>query len=136
MTKNSSRHLLQDLLLGFRGRCPKCGEGRMFKSYLKVADNCPVCRQELHHHRADDFPAYIVVSIVGHIMLSAALWIELTFAPAVWLHLAILLPLGMAMTLALLQPVKGVIVALQWRMGMEGFAPNKSAPPLTFQPTA
>ena len=59
----------QALWRGFRGRCPACGEGRMFRAFLKVADECPHCGEELHHHRADDFPAYLVIVIVGHILV-------------------------------------------------------------------
>jgi uncharacterized protein (DUF983 family) len=51
------------LLKGFRGYCPACGKGRMFRAYLKVADACPACGEELHHHRADDFPAYLVMAM-------------------------------------------------------------------------
>ena len=125
-SEKSERTFLQDLMRGFRGRCPKCGEGRMFRAYLKVADNCPVCHEELFHHRADDLPAYIVVSIVGHVMLSMAFWIEHLFAPAMWVHWVVLLPTGTAMTLGLLQPVKGAIVAWQWHMGMDGFGARKA----------
>jgi uncharacterized protein (DUF983 family) len=110
---------------GFLGRCPKCGEGRMFRAFLKVADACPVCGEELHHHRADDFPAYLVIVIVGHIVVAATLAVEATFAPPLWLHLLIWLPLTAAMALALIQPIKGVVVGFQWEHGMEGFGPAK-----------
>ena len=66
---------------GFRGRCPACGEGRMFRAFLKVADQCPRCGEELHHHRADDFPAYLVIVIVGHILVPIILLVETEIAP-------------------------------------------------------
>jgi uncharacterized protein (DUF983 family) len=110
---------------GLRGRCPKCGEGRMFRAFLKVADACPVCGEELHHHRADDFPAYLVIVIVGHIVVAATLAVEATFAPPLWLHLVIWLPLTAAMALALIQPIKGMVVGFQWEHGMEGFGAAK-----------
>jgi uncharacterized protein (DUF983 family) len=117
----------RDLGAGFSGRCPACGEGKMFRAFLKVADACARCGEELHHHRADDFPAYIVVSIVGHIMLSMAFWIETTFKPELWVPAVTLLPFGGLLTLLLIQPVKGAIVAVQWRIGMDGFAASKAA---------
>src|SRR6185369_10507345 len=79
---------------GFRGRCPACGEGRMFRAFLKVADTCSHCGEELHHHRADDFPTYIVVAIVGHLMLSMAYWIEVLLKPAIWIQMVTVLPTG------------------------------------------
>ncbi len=114
------------IMRGLSGRCPACGEGRMFRKFLKVADACEACGEELHHHRADDFPAYIVVSIVGHIMLSAAYWVEVTLAPAIWIQMVSLLPAGAIMTLALIQPIKGAVVAIQWHIGMDGFGAAKA----------
>ena len=113
----------------FRGalcRCPACGEGRLFRRFLKVADTCAACGEELHHHRADDMPAYIVMSIVGHIVVGLVVWAEFRYGWPVWLHLSLWLPLTLALTLALLQPVKGFIVALQWGLRMHGFGTRKT----------
>ena len=109
------------------GCCPCCGRGRMFGAFLKVNDRCDVCGEELHHHRADDFPAYVVIFIVGHLLVPAVLYVETNFAPSYWTHLALWLPTTLILTLGLLQPVKGAIVALQWRMGMHGFEFAKKA---------
>ena len=78
---------------GFRGRCPRCGEGKLFRAFLKVANNCSVCGLDFTPHRADDLPAYLVIVIVGHIVVPTALWIETNYSPPVWLQLAIYLPL-------------------------------------------
>lgn len=117
--------LLSDLWRGFLGKCPACGKGRLFRSFLKVSDSCSACGEALHHHRADDFPAYIVILIVGHLLVPLVLWLEQQFAPSVPVHLAIWLPATVVLTLGLLQPVKGTIVALQWRTGMHGFQESK-----------
>lgn len=118
--------LSHDLSLGLKGKCPKCGQGRLFGKWLKVADHCEACGEEFHHHRADDFPAYVVIVILGHVMVSYALWLEGVFAPPPWVHIATTIPLCVILALAMLQPVKGAIVALQWRMGMHGFRDSKN----------
>ena len=92
---------------GFLGKCPNCGKGLLFGRFLKVADHCEQCGEEFHHHRADDFPAYIVIIIVGHAIVPAILAIEIAYAPPAWLQLAIWLPLTLFSSLALLQPTKG-----------------------------
>jgi uncharacterized protein (DUF983 family) len=99
----------------------------MFRAFLKVADRCEVCGEELHHHQADDFPAYLVIVIVGHIVVPLVLWVETHFAPPYWAHAAMWIPLTLALAIGLLQPVKGAIVALQWRMGMHGFEQSRKA---------
>ena len=112
---------------GFAGRCPRCGEGKIFCAYLKVADSCSVCGQDFSGHRADDLPAYLVIVIVGHIVVPIALMIETNFSPPVALQLAIYLPLTLIASLLLLQPVKGAVVGLQWAFRMHGFDDSRSA---------
>jgi uncharacterized protein (DUF983 family) len=111
----------QAMVRGFFGRCPKCGEGKLFRAFLKVTDNCPACGEPFHHQRADDFPAYIVIVLVGHIVVPLVLLAETGWAPPTWVHMLIWPALVAVMTLGLLQPVKGAIVGLQWAMGMHGF---------------
>jgi uncharacterized protein (DUF983 family) len=123
----SQSTLTSDLWRGARGLCPACGKGRMFAKFLKVSDRCDACGEELHHHQADDFPAYLVIVLVGHIVVPLVLMVETRFAPAYWLHAAIWIPLTFGLAVALLQPVKGAIVALQWRMGMHGFEQSRKA---------
>ncbi len=121
----------QAIWRGFRCRCPACGEGRLFRAFLKVDDTCPACGEEFHHHRADDFPAYLVIVIVGHIVVPLVLSVETNYAPPYWVHWLLWLPLTLGLTLGLLQPVKGAVVALQWYLGMHGFEPAKAARALT-----
>jgi uncharacterized protein (DUF983 family) len=106
---------------GFRGRCPRCGEGKLFRAFLKVDDHCSVCQLDFTPHRADDLPAYLVIVIVGHIVVPMILWIETDYSPSVPLQLSIYLPLTMVLSLVLLQPVKGAVVAVQWALRMHGF---------------
>ena len=109
---------------GFRSRCPRCGEGKLFRAFLKVGDHCSVCGLDFTPHRADDLPAYLVILIVGHIVVPTALLIETNYAPAVWLQLSIYLSFTLIASLALLQPVKGAVVGLQWALRMHGFDEN------------
>ncbi len=115
------RDLWQAMARGLRCRCPSCGEGKIFRAFLKVADKCPACGENLSHHRADDLPAYLVIVIVGHIIVPIALWIETNYAPSMLLQLAFYLPFTLASSLLLLQPVKGAVVGLQWAFRMHGF---------------
>jgi len=117
---------------GFRGRCPRCGEGKLFRAFLKTADSCPHCGQDFSAHRADDLPAYLVIVIVGHIVVPFALFVETNYSPPVPLQLAIYLPFTFLASLALLQPVKGTVVALQWALRMHGFDENppENVPPV------
>jgi uncharacterized protein (DUF983 family) len=126
------RDLWTAMKRGFRGRCPRCGEGKLFRAFLKVADSCDRCGQDFSAHRADDLPAYLVIIVVGHVVVPIALYIETNYSPPVGLQLAIYLPLVAVLSLALLQPVKGGVVALQWAFRMHGFedTPDHNIPPV------
>src|SRR5271154_1653780 len=113
---------------GFRSRCPRCGEGKLFRAYLKVDNNCSVCGLDFTPHRADDLPAYLVIVIVGHLVVPTALMIETNYSPPGALPLAIYLPLTLGLSLALLQPVKGAGVGIQWALRMHGFAEQNPEP--------
>ncbi len=102
-------------------KCPKCGIGRMFSSYLKVADNCPTCGEALHHQRADDAPPYFTMFIVCHIVVAGVLIAEKTFAPSFWVHIAIWFPITIVASLIMLPMVKGTLISLQWALRMHGF---------------
>ena len=116
------RNVRSAMLRGWRRRCPNCGKGPMMKSYLKVRDACPVCDEELIHHRADDGPAYLTILIVGHIMAPSILVAFTTFRPDPMV-LATTFTVGcVALSLYLLPRLKGAIVGLQWAKRMHGFS--------------
>jgi uncharacterized protein (DUF983 family) len=118
------RPLQQSLLRGAMLKCPACGVGALFRRYLKVADHCSHCGESLHHHRADDAPAYFTIVIVSHVVVSLVLMVEIAYRPPMWLHAALWLPLTLALALLLLSPIKGTLVALQWALLMHGFDPD------------
>ena len=127
--KGEKRDLWTAMKRGFMCRCPRCGEGKLFKAFLKVGDSCTTCGLDYTPHRADDLPAYLVIIIVGHIVVPVVLWIETNYSPAIWLQMSIYLPFTLISSLLLLQPVKGAVVALQWAFRMHGFG-NPEAPEL------
>jgi uncharacterized protein (DUF983 family) len=115
------RDVLRALWRGFALRCPNCARGQLFRSYLKVADQCSSCGEELHHQRADDAPPYFTIVVVGHVIVGGVLALERAFSPATWVHAVIWLPLTLLCSLLLLPRVKGAIVGLQWALRMHGF---------------
>jgi uncharacterized protein (DUF983 family) len=112
---------------GMLGRCPACGQGRLFARFLRVADQCEACGTELHHHRADDLPPYLVIFIVGHLIGYGILTAETRFETPLWVHLAIWPALTLILAIALLQPVKGAVVGLQYALGMHGFSAARAS---------
>lgn len=120
-TTAEKRPFGRSLARGLLGHCPNCGRGAMFDRYLKVAPTCPSCGEDLSHHRADDAPPYFTIVIVGHIIVPLALLAEQTWHLSSLTHMMIWLPLTALLSLALLQPMKGMVVGLQWALRMHGF---------------
>ena len=107
---------------GVRRRCPNCGKGPLMRSYLKVRDHCPVCREELFHNRADDGPAYLTILIVGHIMAPALHISFVTWRPEPLILITIFSIGCIGLSLDLLPRLKGAIVGFQWARRMHGFS--------------
>jgi uncharacterized protein (DUF983 family) len=115
---------------GFMSRCPNCGEGKLFRAYIKSVDSCAVCGEEISHHRADDLPAYLTIFIVGHIVVAGFMATDTWLLLESWQHLMIWIPVTILFTLALLQPVKGAVIGLQWAFRMHGFSGTEEEPML------
>lgn len=124
------RNTLNAMLRGAGGRCPSCGRGKLFSSYLKVVNVCGSCGAEMHHQRADDAPPYFTMLIVGHVVGGGVLALEQAYAPSQTTHLMIWFPLTIALSLGLLPPIKGALIGLQWAQRMHGFgaSPDLAAP--------
>ena len=112
---------------GARLRCPRCGEGHIYRAYLKVRPFCEVCALELQLQRADDAPPYFTILIVGHIVIPGMLILQQQADPPSWLQYAIWLPLAFLLTFILLPRVKGALIGFQWARAMHGFGGEPDA---------
>ena len=100
---------------GVRGTCPRCGRGKIFSSFLTLAPRCSSCGLNLGFANSGDGPAVFVTLLGGFLVLGAALWTELQYEPPFWVHLVVFLPLTLVVCLGLLRPLKGILIALQYR---------------------
>ena len=99
---------------GLRGRCPRCGEGRLFQGFLSLRPACERCGLNYSFADAGDGPAVFVILIGGFIVVFAALITEIVYQPPYWVHAALWLPLILLVTLAPLRLIKGLLIALQY----------------------
>jgi uncharacterized protein (DUF983 family) len=102
------------LLAGAAGRCPNCGEGHLFEGFLKVSRTCEACGFDLAAADSGDGPAVFVILIAGFIVAFGALFTMVAFRAPVWLTLLIWLPMTLLICLALLRPMKGLMLAAQF----------------------
>jgi uncharacterized protein (DUF983 family) len=99
---------------GLRGRCPRCGEGRLFQGFLALRPACEKCGLDYSFADAGDGPAVFVILFGGFVVVFAALITEVVYQPPYWLHAAMWLPLILIVTLAPLRLIKGLLIALQY----------------------
>lgn len=102
------------LATGIAGKCPRCGEGKLFSSYLTVKPECDQCGLDFAFADSADGPAVFLMFLIGFIVVGGALWLESYHQPAIWVHAVIWPPLAIFLTLGLLRPLKGVSIALQY----------------------
>jgi uncharacterized protein (DUF983 family) len=107
------------VLRGLMLRCPRCGEGQLYRAYLKPVDSCARCGEALGHIRADDFPAYLTILVVGHLIAPLVL-IFWRLGLSTETQLVVWIPVTLGLTLVLLPRLKGAIIGLMWSMGMTG----------------
>lgn len=99
---------------GLRGRCPRCGEGRLFAGFLSLRPKCESCGLDYRFADSGDGPAIFVILGAGFIVVFAALVVEVLYRPPFWLHAALWVPLILLTTLAPLRAIKGLLIALQY----------------------
>ena len=97
------------------GRCPHCGQGRLFKGFLDVASACGVCGLDFGFADSGDGPAVFVSFAALVVVTGAALLIDAMFAPPMWLVLLIIVPLALVLCLGLLRPAKALLIGLQFK---------------------
>ncbi len=99
---------------GLLGRCPRCGQGALIGGFLRIPERCSVCGLDYGFGDSGDGPVPFVILIVGGILVGGALALEVSYSPALWVHLLIWIPLGLVLGAILLRAFKGVLIALQW----------------------
>jgi uncharacterized protein (DUF983 family) len=99
---------------GLGCRCPNCGEGRLFRGYLKIEPVCKVCGNDNAVYPSDDLPPYLTILVVGHLLIPAFMWVDFTYEPATWIQAAIWLPAAIILCLLLLPLMKGATIGVCW----------------------
>ena len=110
---------------GVMCRCPNCGKGKLFRSYLKINDSCSECGEKLNSARADDFPPYIAIFIVGHVLVGWMLHAEMSGPVDPMFYVWTMIPAAVLLPLIMLPSIKGAVVGLQWANYMYGFDPTR-----------
>jgi len=100
---------------GLRGRCPRCGQGKLFKGFLDLQPKCNACGLDYSFADSGDGPAVFIMMIAGFVIVGLALWVEFTWHPPYWVHAVLWIPLVIILPLGLLRPLKGWLVAQQYR---------------------
>ena len=101
-------------IAGALGRCPNCGEGRLFTGFLTVSPRCAKCGFDLAKADSGDGPAVFVIFIAGFIAAFGLLFTEIVYRPPLWLEGVIWLPVAAVLCLGLLRPLKGLMIAAQF----------------------
>ena len=109
----------EGVLRGVRERCPNCGEGRLYRAYLKVEPTCPACGHDLARYRADDAPAYLTILLVGHLVVAPLLAFPFILSWPAWLVVGTTLPALAVLVLVLLPRIKGAVIGFHWAKGVK-----------------
>lgn len=100
---------------GLKGKCPRCGQGKLFAGFLKTSERCKRCNLDFTFIDSGDGPAVFVIFIVGFLAVVGVLMTEVTFMPPIWLNLLIWIPLTVLLCMMFLRPLKGLLIAQQYK---------------------
>jgi uncharacterized protein (DUF983 family) len=116
MNEDSAQYAPVDpLRVGLRGRCPRCGEGRLFDGLLSLKPRCAACGLDYAFADSGDGPAVFVILIVGFVIIGGVLWLQVNYGPPIWVHVLLFGPLTILLSLLALRWCKGIFVAMQYR---------------------
>lgn len=105
----------EPLKAGLLGRCPRCGQGKLFTGYLTLAPGCTACDLDYSFADSGDGPVAFVILLIGFVVVGLALWMEVTINPPLWVHFGLWVPLVVVLSLIALRLFKGLLIALQYR---------------------
>lgn len=112
--------VLRAMWRGFMLRCPNCGKGRILSGFLRPTSGCGHCGEAYDHIRTDDFAPWLGILVIGHFLVPFAILVETLFAPTLFVHLLIWVPIGVEMVLVFLPRAKGMGIGFMWALGMRG----------------
>ncbi|WP_184474902.1 DUF983 domain-containing protein [Rhizorhapis suberifaciens] len=121
MHQREDRPFLPLLRRALRGRCPSCGKAPLFRRFLKAVEHCKNCGQRWDGHQADDFPAYLVILLLGHLIVPIVVEVNMMFSPPIHVQMLFWPALTAILALLMIQPAKGAVIAFQWSRRMHGF---------------
>lgn len=102
-------------IVGLRGKCPRCAEGSLFKGFLSLSKVCEHCGLDFEFAESGDGPAFFIMMLVGFVVMIAMFITEISYQPPYWVHAVIWLPLILILSAGLLRPLKGLMIALQYK---------------------
>ena len=97
------------------GRCPRCGEGKLFDGFVSLKESCSNCGLSYKFADSGDGPAVFIILIAGFLIIAPMFYVENAYAPPIWLHLVVFLPLTLMVCLGMLRPMKGLMIGLQFK---------------------
>jgi uncharacterized protein (DUF983 family) len=102
------------ILAGVQGRCPRCGEGRLFDGFISLDQSCSSCDLDYDFADSGDGPAVFIMLIVGFLVVGLAIYTEINYRPDYWVHAVLWLPSILILSAGLLRPLKGILICLQY----------------------
>lgn len=105
--------------VAMRSCCPRCGEGKLYQSVLKPANQCMNCDLDFRFIDSGDGPAVFVILIIGFVVTALAMSVQTAFSPPIWVHMLLWIPLITILSVWGLQFTKSIMIALQYKTRAE-----------------
>lgn len=111
-----------------KGLCPRCGAPGLFAGTARFAERCARCGLDYTAFNVGDGPAAFLTLIIGTIVVTLAIIVELSFSPPFWVHIILWLPLTLAGVIGLLRVAKAALLAAEYRNAAREGRIDKTGP--------
>ena len=98
------------------GRCPRCGQGKLFSGWIMVAPRCTVCGLDLSRVDTGDGFVVPILMVLGAMIVGGALWLDFTYEPPLWVHALIWPPLIVVLALVMTRYLKSFLAVQQYHV--------------------
>jgi uncharacterized protein (DUF983 family) len=123
--RDAKRPAVDPVTAAVTARCPRCGQGPLFRGPLTLRERCSSCNLDYKFIDTGDGPAVFGILILGFLVLGGALLVEFKLEPPLWVHI-VLWGIGTPLiALGLLRFLKALLIALQFKNKAEEGRLNK-----------
>ena len=97
-------------------RCPRCATGHLFAGPISLRPACENCGLDFSRMDVGDGFVVPILMVMGFIVVGAAIWVDFTYSPPLWLHAIIWPPVTLILAVGMTRYLKSFLAVQQYHV--------------------